>query len=303
MSHSPLIWQGFITPEDLTLKLMEFADRNSLTASASTSKGNSKPGSNCNSTPGSRPSTSYDDIAALGAAQEEGGGTSSSAASTGVMAGVERIQQQQRDRSGSNLSDVGLPLDRASFGSSGGGGGSKVGGLGIADGGIAGSVAARTLDHSSKERSGSEASSSLELSEAATESTAAPAAALNSRPLPDYGPVPDDPTTATGAEAGTGTTGTIIVKVSIKLPSGKSYARAYPPNTPVRALFAVVVQQEAAELSSSSPSPSSRTPTAPAEFDLVTRFPVQSLRTKLDSTLEECNLVGSQVMFRWVDNP
>jgi len=35
-------------------------------------------------------------------------------------------------------------------------------------------------------------------------------------------------------------------------------------------------------------------------FDLVTRFPATSLKESLHKTIEECNLAGSQIFFRWL---
>ena len=35
-------------------------------------------------------------------------------------------------------------------------------------------------------------------------------------------------------------------------------------------------------------------------FDLLTTYPSQSLREKLDMTLDELNLAGTQVIMRWL---
>ena len=117
------------------------------------------------------------------------------------------------------------------------------------------------------------------------------------------------------------------MKVSIKMLNGKSLVRTYPAGTTrVRALFAVVLQEDetvrehlqagagGGDVSKSSSSNSnsgsgsmndhgtneSSSDDIVVGFDLVTRFPVQSLVEKLDCTLEECELVGSQVLFRWM---
>ncbi len=103
------------------------------------------------------------------------------------------------------------------------------------------------------------------------------AAALPAIPAAiSYGPAPAEP-----AETDAG-----VIKVSIKLVSGKTSVRRYLSSDAVQGLFAVVAGLE---------------PEAAAkEFDLVTRYPALSLAACREKTLGECSLAGVQVIMKWV---
>ncbi len=102
------------------------------------------------------------------------------------------------------------------------------------------------------------------------------AAAEVSVHVADYGAVPCEP--ADGEQG--------VVKVSIKLISGKTSVRRYRSSDKVQGLFAVVAALE--------PEAATRA------FDLVTRYPALSLVTCPESTLGECGLAGVQVIMKWV---
>jgi len=70
--------------------------------------------------------------------------------------------------------------------------------------------------------------------------------------------------------------------------NGKSFPRRYYRNASVEELFRVAASVEPAVAHKQ------------ASFDLVTRFPATSLKECLHKTVEECNLAGSQVFFRWL---
>lgn len=90
------------------------------------------------------------------------------------------------------------------------------------------------------------------------------------------------------------------MRISIKLSSGKALVRKYLPTTPVRALFAVVRASDPAFADQQGVLRPSLLE-GKLGFDLVTRFPVTNLIEKLEETVQQCNLAGSQIFFRWID--
>jgi hypothetical protein len=81
-----------------------------------------------------------------------------------------------------------------------------------------------------------------------------------------------------------------VIKVSIKLMSGKTVARRYLSSQSVQGLFAVTVAALEAEATGSSA----------RDFDLMTRYPTTSLLGCVEKSLGECNLAGSQVLMKWL---
>lgn len=83
-----------------------------------------------------------------------------------------------------------------------------------------------------------------------------------------------------------------MIKVSVKLMSGKTVARKYLSSDPVRVLFAVVAAALEAEVAGSSG----------REFDLMTRYPTTSLLGCCadEKTMGDCSLAGSQVLMKWL---
>jgi hypothetical protein len=79
------------------------------------------------------------------------------------------------------------------------------------------------------------------------------------------------------------------VKVSIKLLNGKSFPRRYLRTAAVEELFRFAAAMEPEVSLQQRP------------FDLVTRFPATSLMENIGRSIEDCQLAGSQVFFRWAD--
>lgn len=73
--------------------------------------------------------------------------------------------------------------------------------------------------------------------------------------------------------------------MSIKLSNGKSHARRYLKDTPVRALFAVAAAVDDAARDKL--------------FDLVMRYPPLSLASCAEKTLEECALANTQLIIKF----
>mmetsp|Transcript_702 Transcript_702/g.1211 ORF Transcript_702/g.1211 Transcript_702/m.1211 type:complete len:830 (-) Transcript_702:2695-5184(-) len=235
---------GFIAPEELALKLVEFADRNSLEI-VSRSRNSSDPN--------------------LCASASEGGGEVSS------------------------TSDVDLN-GKPSAGD--GEGRSTV--RGRDDGGACGSNSSSSagiaMRNDSPEASSS-SSSSTAVGADATRGEASSSEGFN------YGPVPLEPPEG---EAD-------VIKVSVKLSNGKSYARRYRRGDLVRTLFAVTASEDAAITITSAVADSNNNSSgggggsdvySAVAFDLVTRFPQRSLLTCLDQTMQEAELAGSQVILK-----
>eukprot|EP01038_Epipyxis_sp_PR26KG_P008136 gene8136-11014_t len=102
---------------------------------------------------------------------------------------------------------------------------------------------------------------------------------LKGPPSKDFGPIPEEPPEI-------GQDGQKNNKISIKLTNGKNFARRYNRNDTVQVLFAVAMTLES--------------DASIRLFDLVTNYPIRSLSDLMDKTLQECNLFGSQVVFRWI---
>lgn len=77
-----------------------------------------------------------------------------------------------------------------------------------------------------------------------------------------------------------------MIKVSIKLTSGKQVVRRFLKTHLVSALYAVALEAV--------PEAATR------HFDLATRYPAASLSDRLDKTLIECDLANSQVLMKWI---
>jgi len=81
-------------------------------------------------------------------------------------------------------------------------------------------------------------------------------------------------------------------KVSVKFPWGKAQVRRFRRTDTVRALYAYVQHTAAAEAAGSKGEGGA--------FDVFTAFPSASLGTRLDETVADAGLAGSQVIMRWL---
>jgi hypothetical protein len=118
--------------------------------------------------------------------------------------------------------------------------------------------------------------------------TPAPAPAFAPAPAPEPEPEPEPESATSPVDYGAvSAEPSVGCRVLIKLPSGKKLNRTYGPGEPVRVLYAVALEALGGGNGESN------------DVDVFQAFPREDLRAKLDMTLEESGLAGSQVMVAW----